>query len=176
LRELDPVAASRIHPHNVRRIVRALEVRARTGTPISLLQRERGVERTRSAEDTGAVLMVVLTLDRERLYARIDRRIDQQIAHGLVEEVRALLRSGYPRTLPALQGLGYAEIRAYLDGDVSFEEAVRRFRRNTRRYAKRQLTWFRADPRYVWVDVGADPPDVVAARIRAAFPGSAETP
>lgn len=174
LRELDPVAASRIHPHNVRRILRALEVHARTGTPISLLQRERSGERPRTAEDSGAALMVALTLDRGRLYARIDKRIEQQMAEGLVEEVRTLLRSGYPRTLPAFQGLGYAEVVAYLEGTIPFEEAIRRFRRNTRRYVKRQLTWFRADPRYVWLDVGDDSPDAVAARIHAAFPESAE--
>lgn len=169
LREVDPVAASRIHPRNVRRIIRALEVHANTGTPISLLQRERGGGRSQAPDDGGAVLMVALTLDREKLYARIDVRIEQQIAQGLEQEVRALLRSGYARTLPALQGLGYAEMLAYLDGTIPFAEAVQRFRRNTRRYAKRQLTWFRADPRYVWLDVGDDSADVVAARIHAMF-------
>lgn len=176
LREVDPAAASRIHPHNMRRIIRALEVQARTGTPISFLQRGRGGEGAVTAEDPGAVLMVALTLDRERLYARIDERIEQQISRGLVEEVRALLRSGYPRSLPALQGLGYGEMLAYLDGAVPFAEAVRRFRRNTRRYAKRQLTWFRADSRYAWLDVGDDPPDAVAARIHALFADRADTP
>ncbi len=169
LRELDPVAASRVHPRNVRRIIRALEVHARTGIPISLLQRERGGARAPAPEDAGAVLMVALTLDREELYARIDGRIERQIAQGLEEEVRALLRSGYAGTLPALQGLGYAEMLAYLDGTISFAEAVRRFRRNTRRYAKRQLIWFRADPRYMWLDVQDDSADVVAARIYAMF-------
>jgi len=169
LRELDPVAASRIHPRNVRRIIRALEVQARTGTPISLLQRERGAARAPAPKDAGAALMVALTLDREKLYVRIDGRIEQQIAQGLEEEVRALLRSGYARALPALQGLGYAEMLVYLDGTISFAEAVQRFRRNTRHYAKRQLTWFRADPRYVWLDVGNDSADAVAARISAMF-------
>jgi tRNA dimethylallyltransferase len=165
LQELDPVAASRIDPRNVRRIVRALEVQARTGIPISRLQRGQDAGRGPAPGDSGPVIMVALTLDRVRLYNRIDGRIDQQIAAGLLEEVRTLLRAGYPRTLPALQGLGYAEMLDYLDGAISYEEAVRQFRRNTRRYAKRQLTWFRADPRYVWLDVGDDPPDVIAARI-----------
>jgi tRNA dimethylallyltransferase len=167
LQEVDSLAASRIHPRNVRRIIRALEVHARTGTPISVLQRRGGQGEAAPPEDAGPVLMTALTLDRRRLYERIDRRIDAQIAQGLVEEVRSLMRSEYPRTLPALQGLGYAEMLAYLNGTVSFEEAVARLRRNTRRYAKRQLTWFRADPRYAWLDVGDDSPDVVAARIHA---------
>ena len=165
LRELDPAAASRIHPRNVRRIIRALEVHTRTGTPISMLQKGRGGERAPAVADAQTVAMIALTLERDRLYRRIDARIDQQIAAGLLEEARALLRSAYARPLPALQGLGYAEMLTYLEGTVPFEEAVHRFRRNTRRYAKRQLTWFRADPRYVWLDVGDDPPDVVAARI-----------
>ncbi len=167
LRDLDPVAASRIHPHNVRRVIRALEVQTRSGTPISVLQRKRRGEGTPAPDGGGAPLMIALTVDRGRLYARIDRRIEQQIAQGLLEEVRGLLRAGYARTLPALQGLGYAEMLAYLDRSISLEEAVARFRRNTRRYAKRQLTWFRADPRYVWLDVGDDSPDVVAGRIHA---------
>lgn len=176
LQEVDSLAASRIHPRNVRRIIRALEVHARTGTPISVLQRRGAEGRATPPEDAGPVLMTALTLDRTRLYERIDRRIEAQIAEGLVEEVRGLLRCGYPRTLPALQGLGYAEMLAYLDGTVPFEEAVARLRRNTRRYAKRQLTWFRADPRYAWLDVDDDSPEVVAARIHAMFADRAETP
>jgi tRNA dimethylallyltransferase len=111
--------------------------------------------------------MVALTTDRARLWERIDRRIGQQIQAGLVEEVRALLRAGHGRTLPAMQALGYKEIAEYLDGAVTLEEAVARFRRNTRRYARRQWTWFRADPRYQWLDVGDDPPEATAVRLQA---------
>lgn len=160
LAAVDPQAASRIHPRNVRRLIRALEVQTRTGIPISALQ-------GRSRAPLGSVVMVALTLSRTRLYDRIDRRIETQLASGLIEEVQTLLRSGYPRTLPALQGIGYKEIAAYLTGALSREEAVSLLRRNTRRYAKRQMTWVRADPRYRWLDVGDDPPDVVAERIRA---------
>ncbi len=160
LAAVDPQSASRIHPRNVRRIIRALEVQMRTGMPISALQGRRRFPQ-------GSVVMVALTLDRARLYDRIDQRIDAQLASGLVEEVGALLRSGYPETLPALQGIGYKEIAAYLDGALSREEAVSLLRRNTRRYAKRQMTWVRADPRYRWLDVGGNPPDAVAERIRA---------
>ncbi len=178
LGEVDPATAARMHPRNIRRIIRALEVYQRTGITISAQQHQvRGgrwtpVESALPESDPGRLppgraVMVALTLDRDRLHERIDRRIDDQLARGLVDEVRALLDAGYARTLPALQGLGYKEIAAYLAGAVTLDEAVARFRRNTRRYAKRQGTWFRADPRYQWLDVGDDPPDAVAARIHA---------
>ncbi len=160
LAQVDPEAASRIHPRNIRRIIRALEVQAQTGVPMSALRRA-------APAPAEPVVMVALTLDRARLYNRIDRRIDAQLAAGLIEEVRALLRSGYTRTLPALQAIGYKEIVAYVDGAHSREDAVSLLRRNTRHYAKRQLTWFRADPRYRWLDVGDDPPARVAERILA---------
>jgi tRNA dimethylallyltransferase len=157
LGQIDPVAASRIHPHNVRRTIRALEVHGRTGAPISVLQ-----GRSTASE----AVMVALTLDRVKLYERIHRRIDQMLAAGVVDEVRALRAAGYAKTLPALQGLGYKEIVPHLEGALSLAESRALLERNTRRYAKRQLTWFRADSRYRWLDVRDDPPEVVAARIR----------
>ncbi len=163
LREVDPQAAARIHPRNLRRIIRALEVHARTGRAMSALQRRLAPD----GAGAGRIAMIALTVDRARLYERIDRRIEEQLAAGLVEEVRGLLRAGYARTLPAMQGLGYKEILAYLDGRASLDEAIATLRRNTRRYAKRQWTWLRADPRYRWVDVDDEPPDAVAARIEA---------
>ncbi len=190
LLQIDPEVARRIHPHNVRRVIRALEVQAKadrseewskgkTGAPIPVLRRpapgagdERPPAQTAphvqvAPRAPGPVLMIALTADRARLYERIHRRIDQQLAAGLVEEVRALLAAGYAKTLPALQALGYKEMVPYLEGSVSLEEARAAFQRNTRRYAKRQLTWFRGDPRYRWLDVGDDSPEVVAGRIRA---------
>jgi len=188
LREIDPEAARRIHPRNLRRVIRALEVQAKTGAPISVLRRPatwsggegppaqtaphvQGVHRA-----SGPVVMIALTADRARLYERVHRRIDQQLAGGLIEEVRALLAAGYAKTLPAMQALGYKELVPYLEGSVSLEEARAAFQRNTRRYAKRQLTWFRGDPRYRWLDVGDDPPEVVGERIRAILLERAETP
>ena len=201
LLQMDPEAARRIHPHNVRRVIRALEVQAKadrrpieaessanvseklskgkTGAPIPVLRGpatgagdERPPAQTAphiqvAPRAPGPVVMIALTADRARLYERIHRRIDQQLAGGLVEEVRALLAAGNAKTLPALQALGYKEMVPYLEGSVSLEEARAAFQRNTRRYAKRQLTWFRGDPRYRWLDVGDDPPEVVAGRIRA---------
>jgi tRNA dimethylallyltransferase len=168
LEEIDPAAAGRIHPRNVRRIIRALEVFEVTGTTLSALQAEvRGGRWGVGAGGwpDGGVRMVALTMERERLYARIDRRIDEQLGAGLVVEVRALLRAGYDRALPAMQGVGYKEIAAYLEGEITLEAAVAQFRRNTRRYAKRQWTWFLADPRYRWIDVGNEPVERVVSRI-----------
>ncbi len=165
LREVDPAAAVRIHPRNLRRIIRALEVHAVTGVPISVLQQS-STGPPPGAEE-GSVAMIALTTDRVRLYERIHHRIDQHLAAGLVSEVRALVRAGYPKSLPALQGLGYKELIPHVEGSLSLGEAKALLQRNTRRYAKRQLTWFRSDPRYRWLDVGADPPEVVVDRIRA---------
>lgn len=165
LTEVDPSAASRIHPRNVRRIIRALEVYEATGTTLSALQAQVQGGRWTVGRPEGSVCMFALTMARERLYARIDQRIDAQLEAGLVEEVRALLRAGYDRALPAMQGVGYKDIAAYLEGETSLEAAVAEFRRNTRRYAKRQWTWFRADPRYRWIDVDDEPADRVASRM-----------
>ncbi len=156
LAELDPEAASRIAPQNLRRVIRALEVVVRTGRKFSELAGRQGGE---------AAFQVGLTLDRKRLFERIRRRIHDQLQAGLVEEVRGLLCRGLDPSLPALQGLGYKELVPYVLGQASLEEAVRVLERNTRRYAKRQWTWFRADPRIRWVDVDDLPPEEVARRV-----------
>lgn len=156
LTELDPQAAARIPPRNLRRVIRALEVIAHTGRPFSeQLRREAG-------EDA---VQVGLTVDRQRLYERIRRRIQEQLEAGLVEEVRALLDRGVDPSRPSMQGLGYKELVPYVLGRVGLEEAVRQLERNTRRYAKRQWTWFRADPRIRWVDVDDLAPEQVAERV-----------
>jgi tRNA dimethylallyltransferase len=165
LREIDPASAERIHPNNVRRVIRALEIWEVTGTAMSALQVQVRSGRWAAPTDGGPAAMVALSLDRERLAARIDRRIDEQLEAGLVEEVRGLLRAGFSRALPSMQGLGYKEIAAYLAGAVTLETAVAELRRNTRRYAKRQWTWFRADPRYRWIEVDDRPPERVASAI-----------
>ena len=156
---VDPAAAARIHPRNARRLIRALEVFARTGRPISTLQ-ERG-------EPVGRTLQIGLTMAREALYRAIDDRVDGQIAAGLVEEVRGLLARGYAPSLPSMTGLGYKEIAAHLDGGIPLEETIRTLKRNTRRFAKRQYTWFRADPRIRWIDVDDRDADEVARAIHA---------
>lgn len=166
---IDPEAAERIDPRNVRRVIRALEVWEATGAPLSSFHGQIRGGRWVPPDPAGAgeagPRMVAFTTDRERLRARIDRRIDDQLHAGLVEEVRTLLRAGCGRGLPSMQGLGYKEIAAYLEGETTLDEAVAQLRRNTYRYAKRQMTWFRADPRYRWIDVGGLPPDSVAAAV-----------
>lgn len=143
LAELDPTAAARIDPRNVRRVIRALEVCLTAGAPISELQRK-----SPPPYDT---LIIGLQMERAALYARIDARVEQMIAAGLVEEVRGLLAAGYPPDLPAFSSVGYRQIIAYLRGEASLEEAVARIKRDTRRLVHQQSIWFRADdPRIRW--------------------------
>jgi tRNA dimethylallyltransferase len=153
----DPTAAAEIPRSNIRRIIRALEVIRHTGRPIS-------EQRRRAPVDVDAV-QVGLTMDRAALYERIDRRALEQIEAGLVEEVRGLLEAGLDPQLPSMLGLGYREIVAYLRREVELDEAVRTLQRNTRRYAKRQLTWFRADPRIRWIAVDGMDAAEVAERV-----------
>ncbi|MDD3926632.1 MAG: tRNA (adenosine(37)-N6)-dimethylallyltransferase MiaA [bacterium] len=147
LEAVDPESASRIHPNDRRRIIRALEVYKITGEPLSHFKR-RGNEQPRF----GAVI-VVLTMPRALLYSRIEARVDALIETGLVDEVRHLMSGECAGNSLAMQGLGYKEIAAYIEGRYSLEEAIETLKRDTRRYAKRQLTWWRRDPRVHWLDV-----------------------
>lgn len=143
----DPASAALIHPKNVRRVVRALEL-LDTGT--SYAERHAGLARRESVYDAR---ILGLTMERELLYARIRSRVDRMMESGLVDEVERLLAAGYRDALTSAQAIGYKELVAALDGRVSIDEAVERIKRASTRYAKRQLTWFRADPRVIWVDV-----------------------
>ena len=150
LRRVDPDAAARLHPNDLRRVVRALEVYQKTGRPISSSW---GRPVGPSHYDQ---IMIGITADRGDLYRRIELRVDRMMEAGLVEEVRNLLRMGYTRDLHSMQSLGYREIAAYLEGEVDLPRAVELIKMNTRRFAKRQLTWFRRDPRINWVTLGKD--------------------
>ncbi len=145
--EVDPEAAARIGCRDLYRTVRALEVFQLTGRPISVHQREH-----RFAARDFATLTVVLAMERRRLYEAINRRFDAMVAEGLLEEVRALLAAGYDPGAPPLSTVGYRQIASALRGEVTLIEAIELAKRETRRLAKRQLTWFRADPEIVWVD------------------------
>lgn len=147
LRALDPIAAERIHPNDRRRIVRALEVTLRTGRPFS-----QTAHRRRAPEYD--LLQVGLTAPRPILYERINRRVDEMIAAGLVEETRRLLAAGYGWALTARQAIGYKELIPYIEGEASLAECIAALKRATRRYAKRQLTWFRRDRRINWIELG----------------------
>jgi len=148
LGELDAAAAARLHPNDTKRIIRALEVVEGGGRPApSLGSVDRvGVARYNTRQ-------FGLSLRREELYRRIDERVDRMVAAGLAEEVRALLTRGCDEKLSSMKGLGYAQFVPYVRGDISLEEAVRRLKRDTRRFAKRQFTWFRADLGIEWIDV-----------------------
>lgn len=147
LQERDPVSAARIHPNDRKRLVRALEVFDATGRPMS----EQAQKRDKTTPYD--LCMIGLTMDRAKLYARIERRVDAMLEEGLVEEVRELLRRGYDRSLPSMQAIGYKEIAAYAAGEISYDQAVYVLKRNTRHFAKRQLSWFRMMPQIQWVDV-----------------------
>ena len=154
LREVDPAAAARIDPRNVRRVVRALEVYAETGRPISELQRR--------SPPPYRTLQIGLTMEREELYRRIDARVERMIERGLVEEVRGLIERGYGLDLPAMSGLGYREIGLYLRGEIGLEEAIRLIKRNTRRFVRHQYNWFRLDdPDIHWFDALSEPYDQI---------------
>lgn len=150
LKEVDPASAEKLSQRDVRRVIRALEVFELTGTPISQWHRQPGQARA------GTVVMIGLTRDRDILYRRIDKRVDEMLDNGLILEVQALLREGYLNALRFLRPLGYIELIDYLEGGVSLEDAKDMMKRNTRRYAKRQLTWFKKDSRIKWVEVDRD--------------------
>ena len=144
---VDPASAETIHPNNVKRVIRALEFYEQTGKRISEHN-----ETQRQRESPYAFAYFVLTDDRAHLYERIDRRVDQMIEEGLVKEVQALKDNGYTKQLVSMQGLGYKEILDYLDGNYTLEEAIYTIKRDTRHFAKRQLTWFKRERDVIWID------------------------
>lgn len=143
LRKVDPATADRLHPNDVRRVVRALEVWHLTGKPISSWQKE-WPSAAEAAVDTGRTAVLCLDVPRDDLYRRIDARVEQMIADGLIDEVRRLRQQ--PMSREASQGVGYKEMLAYLDGLASLKETVRKIQTRSRNLAKRQLTWFRHLP------------------------------
>lgn len=145
LRRVDPVAAARLHPHDTVRIARALEIYRLAGRPMTDLQ-----ARHRFEKRLFLPLILGLSMEREILYDRIERRVDRMISAGWVEEVRGLLDRGYDEESPGLRGLGYGRILDHLRGRYTVEEAVEEIKKETRRYAKRQMTWFRSMPEIDW--------------------------
>ncbi|MCI7322561.1 MAG: tRNA (adenosine(37)-N6)-dimethylallyltransferase MiaA [Lachnospiraceae bacterium] len=156
LKDIDPVSYETIHANNSKRVIRALEFYHITGKPISAHNEE---EHQKSSPYNFAYF--VLTDDRKTLYDRIDRRVNLMMEKGLVEEVRALYDKGYRRNMVSMQGLGYKEILDYLEGKCTLEEAVYVIKRETRHFAKRQLTWFRRERDVIWLNrpdfAGGDP-------------------
>ncbi|MBQ7840236.1 MAG: tRNA (adenosine(37)-N6)-dimethylallyltransferase MiaA [Lachnospiraceae bacterium] len=147
LKEVDEEAAAQIHANNVKRVIRALEYHAQTGLKISEHN-----DKEREKQSAYNSRYFVLTDERSKMYERIDRRVDQMLEAGLVEEVKYLKDRGLKKGMVSMQGLGYKEILAYLDGEYDLERAVYLIKRDTRHFAKRQLTWFKREKNVIWVD------------------------
>lgn len=155
---LDPVAAERIHPRNLVRIIRALEVLELSGRRISEIQRAHAF-----GERLFRLLKLGIMPGREELWHRIDLRAEQMLADGLLDEVRGLIERGCCVESKAMRTIGYREMAQHLCGELSLDEALARIKTETRRYAKRQLTWFRADPSIIWVDSSAESARILAS-------------
>ena len=147
LGRLDPESAGRLHPNDRYRILRALEVVETTGKPISRYHREHGF-----SERPFEALKIALNIERTDLYARINQRVDAMIAAGFLEEVKSLLARGYSADLKSMQSIGYRHMVEFIQERSSWEACVRTLKRDHRRYAKRQLTWFGADPQIIWME------------------------
>lgn len=148
LKEIDPEYAENIHANNVKRVTRALEYHYLTGQKFS----EHNAEQ-KEKETPYDAAVIILNMDREKLYERIELRIDIMMEQGLLEEVKSLLEKGYTPDLVSMQGIGYKEFIPYFNGECTLEEAVTQLKTNTRRFAKRQLTWFRRQIDGLWVDL-----------------------
>ncbi len=147
LKEVDPASCDSIHENNVKRVISALEFYHETGYPISAHN-----AKERARKPAYDARFFVLTDDRAALYKRIDARVDKMIAAGLVDEVSALKDRGIPRTSTAMQGLGYKEIYDHLAGECTLDEAIYTIKRDSRHFAKRQITWFKREPDAIWID------------------------
>lgn len=147
LSEFDPVSAERLHPNNLRRIIRAIEFYRITGVLISEHQ-----EMTKQIESRYEPVMFCINHDRAVLYDRINRRVDMMLDEGLLDEVKQIMAMGYTKDLNSMKGIGYKELMDYYNGECTLEEAVEAVKQGSRRYAKRQLTWFRRDDRIIFLE------------------------
>lgn len=148
LRKIDPDAAAKIHENDIKKVIRAIEVFEHTSKPISYHQE---ISRINPPEYNYRILG--LKMERKKLYERINTRVDIMIEQGLIEEVKKLIEMGYDKYSIPMKGLGYKEILKYLKGEIAFEEALCLLKRNTRRYAKRQITWFKRYENVYWIEV-----------------------
>ena len=161
LTEQDPLAAARIHPNNVKRVIRALEVQAMTGRPFS------SFEQAPTLRAEFQLFYYWLSMDRARLYERINQRVDLMMAQGLVAEVAALRDRGLDLRTQSMQGIGYKEILQALAGEITLAEAVDRIKQGTRNYAKRQMTWFRNDPNCTELSIEGMTDDQIVIKIES---------
>ena len=145
LLKIDPVAAEKIHKNNIKRIIRALEVYDITGVKFSELNTD-----IRKKSNKYDCILIGLSMERKVLYERINQRVDEMLSNGLVDEVSSLIKKGYGKNLVSMRGIGYKEIIEYIEGNTDYEEAVNTLKQNTRRFAKRQYTWFLKDENVKW--------------------------
>ncbi len=161
LEEFDPEAATRIHPNDLKRTIRALEVYMKTGRRISELQKEtKGDER---------FFVIVLTRERNELYERINRRVDEMVRNGLVEEVKKLLEMGYSKDLNSMKTIGYKEVVGFLEGRYDFQKMVHFIKRNTRHFARRQLIWFKRYEDAIWYNLSQVEKEEAKRKIKEAI-------
>ncbi len=161
LQRVDPELAKRLHPNDQPKLLRGLEVYHTLGIPLSQVQQQHQFQ-----ESPYPYLLIGLSMDRQALYHRIEARVEWEIEKGLVQETQQLMEQGYSRTLGSMKGLGYRQFSGYLAGEYSYEEAVRLLKRDTRHFAKRQITWFRKEPAIQWVTVDeSDRPERTAERV-----------
>lgn len=147
LKDIDMDSYNRLYPNDLKRVIRALEVYKVTGVPISVAMKDDDIY-----DIPYKVYYYVLNMDRSKLYERINKRVDLMMEAGLLDEVKNLSKSGLTREMQSMKGIGYKELLEYLDGEVSLDKAVENIKQFSRNYAKRQLTWFRKDPRVIWID------------------------
>lgn len=148
LNEVDSVTANKVHYNNVKRVIRALEYFHDTKTPISMHNDEQ-----KNRISPYNFIYFVLTDDRDKLYDRINKRVDKMFDDGLIDEVKWLLDNGYTSDMLSMQGIGYKEVVSYLNGEISIEDTKELIKKNTRHFAKRQLTWFRREKEVEWIDL-----------------------
>lgn len=148
LMEIDPASAEKIHKNNVKRVIRALEVYSLTGRKFSELNTD-----IRKKSNKYDCILIGLFMGRKLLYERINQRVDEMLSNGLLEEVKTLLEKGYDKNLVSMRGIGYKEIIDYIEGSTNYEETVYNLKRNTRRFAKRQYTWFLKDENIKWFNM-----------------------
>ena len=167
LREFDPVSAERLHPNNMRRVIRAIEFYKLTKIPISEHQ-----EMTKRIESRYDPVMFCIDHDRQTLYDRINLRVDLMIKDGLIDEVRRIMDMGYTKELNSMKGIGYKEIMDYLNGECMLDKAIENVKQGSRRYAKRQITWFRRDERIIMLNpetASAEAERIIKEKIRKYF-------
>ncbi len=164
LQKVDPVAATRIMPGNLRRIIRALEIYSKTGRPVSELWQKQ--------PPAYPVLIIGLTMQRENLYLRVDSRVDEMIKHGLIDEVKDLMSKGYSLDLPSMSGIGYKQIAKSIQGEMDLTSAVEQIKKETRRFARHQYAWFRPnDARIHWLNENNNVPEEAANLVSSFLAG-----